>query len=115
MNLNKLAAYFLPAFAMLAITALCLMNIFGSQEDSLAIFKFSLVIVFPLTLIVQGVACAIHKYNLIPALGLSIIAYVVVFVLILKTTSFNYIIYYAASFLLGYVVTLLIRRFKKTK
>lgn len=110
MNLNKLAAYFLPAFAMLAITALCLMNIFGSAEDSLAIFKFSLIIVFPITLIVQGVACAIHRYNLLPAIVLSVVAYIVVFVIILKTTTLNYAIYYVASFLLGYVITLLIRK-----
>lgn len=113
MNLNKLAAYFLPAFAMLAITALCLLNFFGSAEDSLAIFKFSLVIVFPITLLVQGVACAIHKYNIIPALALSAVAYIVVFIIILKTTTINYILYYAASFIVGYVITLLVRKVKK--
>lgn len=113
MNLNQLAAYFLPAFAMLSVTTLTMLGAFGTEEENLSIFVLSLVIVFPLVFVVQGVSCAIHHYHLFPALGISLIGFIVVFVAILKGDNLIYGVYYFALFFAGFAITYMIRRMKK--
>lgn len=114
MNLNKLAAYFLPAFAMLAITGLTVFaGAFGTAEENLAIFRLCLVIVFPLTFIVQGVSCAIHHYRLLPAIGISLVAFILVFFVVIQGNNFMYGVYYFILFFAGFAVTFMIRRMKK--
>lgn len=113
MNLNKLAAYFLPAFTMLAGTALSMMGAFGDTKANLSIFVLCLIIVFPLTFLIQGISCAMHHYSIVPAIGISIIAFIIVFMIVLPTNNLVYGIYYVAIFAAGYAVTYMIRRMKK--
>ncbi|GEK33994.1 hypothetical protein [Kurthia sibirica] len=113
MNLNKLAAYFLPAFTMLAGTALSMTGAFGDTKASLSIFVLCLIIVFPLTFLIQGIACAIHHYHILPAIGISTIAFIVVFMIVLPTDNLVYGVYYLAIFAAGYAITYMIRRMKK--
>lgn len=114
MNLNKLAAYFLPAFAMLAITILTVFaGAFGTPEENLAIFSLCLVIVFPLTFIIQGVSCAIHHYHLLPAIGISLVAFILVFFVVIQGNHYMYGVYYFILFFAGYAITFMVRRMKK--
>lgn len=114
MNLNKLAAYFLPAFAMLAITGLTVFaGAFGTAKENLAIFSLCLVIVFPLTFIVQGVSCAIHHYHIIPAIGISLVAFIIVFFVVIPGDNYIYGIYYFVLFFAAFAITFMLRRMKK--
>lgn len=113
MNLNKLAAYFLPAFAMFSISALTMLGAFGTTKENLAIFSLALIIVYPITFIIQGVSCAIHHYQVIPALGISLIAFIIIFFVVIGGNNTIYGIYYFALFGVGYGITYLLRRMKK--
>lgn len=112
MDLNKLAAYFLPAFAMLAITGLTMFGAFGDAEANLAIFNLSLIIIFPIVFVVQGVSCAINHYQLLPAIGISLVGFLLVFYVVIKGDNLQYGIYYFAMFFAGFIVTYLLRRAK---
>lgn len=113
MNLNKMAAYFLPAFAMLAITGLTMFQAFGTEKENLSIFTLSLIIVFPISFIIQGVSCAIHQYRILPAIGISLIAFIIVFFVIVTGDNMMYGVYYFALFFAGYAITYMLRRAKK--
>ncbi|MBQ0139990.1 MAG: hypothetical protein KBT36_11870 [Kurthia sp.] len=114
MNLNKLAAYFLPAFAMLAITGLTVFaGAFGTLEENLAFFSLCLVIIFPLTFIVQGISCAIHHYHILPAIGISLVAFIIVFFVVIPGNNYMYGVYYYLLFFAGFAITFMVRRMKK--
>lgn len=113
MNLNKLAAYFLPAFAMFSISALTMFGAFGTDKENLAIFSLSLIIVYPITFIIQGVSCAIHHYSVIPAIGISLIAFIIIFFVVIGGNNTIYGVYYFALFGAGYGIIYMLRRMKK--
>ncbi|WP_010303190.1 hypothetical protein [Kurthia senegalensis] len=112
MNINKLACYFLPAFAMLAIAILAKEGLLGDTTEANAEYViFGLYLLFPILFLYQGFACSLKRYPWIHAVIISVLAFVAM-VLLLKLESFvyTYILYYLVAFIIGYVLTAVIRK-----
>ena len=110
MNANKLACYFLPAFAMLAISLIARLGGFGDTvEDNGRFVLFSLYMLYPLIFLYQGFVCALKRYPWVHAIVISLLAYIVmIFMLGLK--NYMYIVYYLIAFFIAYGLTTVVRK-----
>ncbi|MBK3494021.1 hypothetical protein JFL43_03930 [Viridibacillus sp. YIM B01967] len=102
---NKIAGIFFPAFAMLGVIAMTLTGAFGDDEANKSFFFLSLVVVFPLAFLVQGISCALNKINPWIALAVSYIAFVIILFTVLNSSAWDYGIYFLVFWLVGYFAT----------
>ncbi|MBM7698040.1 hypothetical protein [Kurthia huakuii] len=110
MNMNKLACLFLPAFTMIAVSAIALTGGFGKTvEDNGQFIVFSLYMLYPAVFLFQGFVCALRGYTWIHPMIISVLAYAVM-ILMLQLQNYTYIISYIAAFAIGYVLTTIIRK-----
>lgn len=115
MNMNKLACYFLPAFAMLAIAILAKEGLLGdTTEQNAEYVLFGLYLLFPLLFVYQGFACALKQYPWIHAVIISALAFAgMVLLLNLDTSVYKNLIYYILAFVVGYVLTAIVRKIRR--
>lgn len=114
MNGNKLACFFLPAFTMLAVSAIALLGGFGDTvEDNGQFILFGLYLLYPVVFLYQGFVCALRGYPWIHPLIISVLAFFIM-ILMLQLQTYTYIIYYVIAFAIGYFLTLGIRKMRGT-
>ncbi|WP_053416293.1 hypothetical protein [Viridibacillus arvi] len=99
---NKISGIFFPAFAMLGVIAMTLTGAFGNDEANKFYFLLSLVLIFPLTFLVQGISCALNNINPWIALAVSYIAFIIILFTVLNSSAWGYGLYFLVFWVIGY-------------
>ena len=112
---NKIAGLIFPAFTMLTLTVLAMFGLFGEGDVNKSFFLLGLVIIFPLTFLVQGISCASNHINPFLALLVSYIAFTIVIISFLNSSAWGYSIYYLVFWLVGFFGAKSMRKWKSRK
>lgn len=78
--------------------------------DYKGFFIISLVVLFPLLFLIQGMVCAINKTGIISvilSITVSIVDYMILMYVYLNDSAFDYIIFYFVAWIIGYTLTFL--------
>jgi hypothetical protein len=116
MKTNKSIVNLLPSFIMLTIILISFSNIFNlSSIDLKSLFIIGLVLIFPLSFLLQGILSYIYKSDPVIGLILSSITYLVIMFIFLNSSAFGYLLTNIAAFLIGYFSTKAFKNCKRNK
>ena len=101
MKRNNLITILFPSLIMILISTI------SSHMDLKGLFIISIVALFPLSILIQGIFVVLNKANIILALLTSILTFIGVMFILMKTFEIIYIEYYTISFIIGYLGTLI--------
>jgi len=109
MKRNNLITTLFPSLIMILI------SIISSYMDLKGLFIISIVALFPLVLLIQGIFVALNKTNIILALLTSILTFIGVMFIVMKSFEIIYIEYYTISFVIGYLVSKILMKLNSLK
>ncbi len=109
MKRNNLITILFPSLIMILI------SIISSYMDLKGLFILSIVVLFPLALLIQGIFVALNKTNIILALLTSILTFIAVMFILMKAFEIIYIEYYTISFAIGYLISKILMKLKLLK
>ena len=113
MKKNNLITILFPSLIMILISIISFMDI--SNMDLKGLFIISIVALFPLVLLIQGIFVALNKTNIILALLTSILTFIGVMFIVMKSFEIIYIEYYTISFVIGYLVSKILMKLNSLK
>ena len=113
MKRNNLITILFPSSIMILISIISFMDI--SHMDLKGLFIVSIVVLFPLAILIQGIFVALNKTNIILALLISILTFIGVMFILMKTFEIIYIEYYTISFAIGYLISKNLMKLKLVK
>ena len=99
MKRNNLITILFPSLIMILISTI------SSHMDLKGLFIISIVALFPLSILIQGIFVVLNKANIILALLTSILTFIGVMFILMKTFEIIYIEYYIISFVIGYLIS----------
>lgn len=112
---NKIAGIIFPAFTMLTLSVLAMFGLLGEGDVNKSFFILGLVIIFPLTFLVQGISCATNHINPLLALLVSYIAFTVVIFYFFNSSAWGYSIFYLIFWLAGFFGTKGLKKWRNRK
>lgn len=98
-NLAAIITAFLPSVIMIVLTALSFSDVHANLKG---LFILSLILIFPILYVLQGVACALRQSYLLVSLLVSTITFVAILIIYLNSSALIYILIYNGSGLIGY-------------
>jgi hypothetical protein len=103
-----------PALFMniIAIVSFSNMSNFNSI-DFKGIFILSLILLFPLLFLIQGIICARYNINAFISLGASILGFIILMLVYLNDSAVIYIFTYLIFGIMGYLITKICRKLSK--
>ena len=113
MKRNNLITILFPALIMILISIISFMDI--SHIDLKGLFIISIVALFPLVILIQGIFVASNNTNIILALLTSILTFIAVMFILMKTFEIIYIQYYTISFIIWYLISKILIKLKLLK
>lgn len=111
---------FFPTILMTLLTVISFsnMSIYNSTAmDFKGIFIISLLLIFPVLFLIQGILCNINNFNMsniLLSFGISMLDYIILMKIYLNDSSYLYILIYPVLWMMGYAVTYFIRKIKGT-
>lgn len=103
--------------SLLTIVSFSNMDIYTQKGlDFKGLFVISLVLIFPLLFLIQGVICSVNSVNIINivcAFLLSILSYITLVKIYLNDSAEVYIFLYSILWIIGYSLTYFIKRVKQ--
>lgn len=102
--IHRLVRFF-PALLILLITSLCKIGFLSEFINLNAIFIISLLFIFPLLFLLQGILCVITKTNVFFSLCFSCLSALFIIFIYLDVRYLSYLISYVMILLLGYIAT----------
>ena len=72
------------------------------------LFIISIVALFPLSFLVEGIICAVKNIGWLIPLAISLITFIIILFVFLNDSATIYLAYYCVAYAIGYVVTKLI-------
>ena len=79
------------------------------------IFILSLILLFPLLFLLQGIISAVNNTNVLLALGISTLDFIILMMVYLNDSASIYILIYLVFGLIGYIITKSIIKIKISK
>ena len=113
MKRNNLITILFPSLIITLISIISFMDI--SYMDLKGLFIISIVALFPLVLLIQGIFVALNKTNIILALLTSILTFIGVMFILMKVFEIIYIQYYTISFAIGYLISKVLMKLNSLK
>jgi len=113
MKKNNLITILFPSLIMILISIISFMDI--SNMDLKGLFIISIVALFPLAFLIQGIFVALNKTNIILALLTSILTFIAVMFILMKAFEIIYIQYYTISFVIGYLISKVLMKLNSLK
>ena len=113
MKRNNLITILFPSLIMILISIISLIDI--SHMDLKGLFIVSIVVLFPLLILIQGMLVSLNKTNIILALLTSILTFIGVMLILMQTFEIIYIRYYIISFAIGYLISKILMKLKLLK
>jgi len=113
-NRNVVTILF-PSLFMTTITIVSFSNMLNFNGiDFKGIFIVSLILLFPLLFLIQGIMSAINNTNVLLSMGISILNFIILMMVYLNESAFIYILIYLAIGLIGYIITDIIVKIKSS-
>ena len=105
-----------PALIMTLITIISFSNmLYFNGIDFKGILILSLILLFPLLFLLQGIICAINNTNVFLSLGASILNFIILLMVYLNDSALIYILIYLTFGAIGHLITKFIVKFKSSK
>jgi len=105
-----------PALFMTIITIVSFSNMLNFNGiDFKGIFIVSLIILFPLLFLIQGIISAVNNTNVLLSLGTSMLNFIILMMVYLNESAFIYILIYLVFGIIGYIITDIIVKIKSSK
>ena len=112
MNKKNISIALFPTIIMILICFIEKSSIFKfSPMDLKGLLIVSVVLIFPIIFLIQGIIATANNTNKIVSLGVSLISYLVYLVRIMKEAALMYIVFYFVWYVLGIFVGTLIRKY----
>ncbi|WP_216828532.1 hypothetical protein [Alkalihalobacterium elongatum] len=108
-NPTTIFVTFLPSILIILLSVLSFSEVTANIKG---LFILSLLLIFPILFVLQGVACALGKGSLVVSLLFSTITFIVILIIYLNSSALIYIFIYIVSGLIGYGI---IKLFQKNK
>ena len=104
-----------PTFFMFIVTSICFANMdTPNAVDFKGLIILSLVLLFPLIFLIQGIVSSLNNTNILLSLGASILGFILLMIIYLNTSAFIYTVLYLVFGTIGYLLTYFIKKlFKK--
>ncbi|MBN1068191.1 hypothetical protein DVW02_09400 [Clostridium botulinum] len=112
---------FFPAIliSLLTVISFSNMDVYNTTGiDFKGLFILSLLLLFPLLFLIQGILCAVNNtniVNLIFSFGVSILDYIILMKIYLNDSAFEYVLIYSVLWIVGYTITYIVRKIKSSK
>ncbi|NFG63394.1 hypothetical protein FDG75_06000 [Clostridium botulinum] len=112
---------FFPAILMSLLTVISFtnMDVYNTKGiDFKGLFIISLLLLFPLLFLIQGILCAVNNtniVNLIFSFGVSILDYIILMKIYLNDSAFEYVLIYSVLWIIGYTITYIVKKIKSSK
>ena len=114
-NRNVVTILF-PSLFMTIITIVSFSNMLNFNGiDFKGIFIVSLILLFPLLFLIQGIMSAINNTNVLLSMGISILTFIILMMVYLNESAFIYILIYLVFGIIGYIITDIIVKIKSSK
>jgi hypothetical protein len=105
-----------PALFMTIITIVSFSNMLNFNGiDFKGIFIVSLIALFPLLFLIQGILSALNNINVLLSMGISVLSFILLMIVYLNESAFIYILTYLVFGVLGYMITYIIMKIKSAK
>ncbi len=105
-----------PSLFMTIITMISFSNMLNFNViEFKGIFILSLILLFPLLFLLQGIISAVNNANVLLALGISTLDFIVLMMAYLNDSASIYILIYLVFGLIGYIITKSIIKIKISK
>ncbi len=116
MKMKSAITILFPALFMTIITMILFSNMFSFSEINIKeISIVSLILLFPLLFLIQGILSAVNNINILFTLGVSILNFIILMIVYLNDSAFIYILIYLAFGIVGYIITNIIVKVKSSK
>lgn len=112
MSLYSFLNVIFPAMAIMIIGWVTFTDVLIQQENH-KYFILSLIIIYPILYLIQGVLTAIFKRNLLISLGFSILSFVITILIWANSSGLGYIVIYLLFSILGFGVVSLYQKRKR--
>ncbi|AQR93620.1 hypothetical protein CLSAP_09270 [Clostridium saccharoperbutylacetonicum] len=114
-NRNVVTIIF-PSLFMTIITIISFSNMLNFNViEFKGIFILSLILLFPLLFLLQGIISAVNNTNVLLALGISTLDFIILMMVYLNDSASIYILIYLVFGLIGYIITKSIIKIKISK
>lgn len=101
---------------MTLITVICFSNMLNfNGTDFKGLFIISLITLFPLLFLIQGILSNITNTNIFLCLGLSVLNFIILLLIYMNNSAYLYIFIYLAFGIAGYTGNKIIRKIKSLK
>lgn len=111
MKKSNVITILFPALVMIIVSTIAFTDILNiSDIDAKGLIIIGMVLIFPISFLIQGILCALTNTNMILSLGLSISAYIVIMFIFLNDLSIGYTFIYLIAWLIGYFITKFLRK-----
>ncbi|OOM75914.1 hypothetical protein CLPUN_29510 [Clostridium puniceum] len=116
MEKRKVLTMLFPTLSMTIITITSFSNMLNFNAiDFKGIFILSLILLFPLLFLMQGIICAISNINVFLSLGVSILNFIILTMVYLNDSALIYVLIYVTFGVIGYIITKYIVKSKASK
>lgn len=116
MKKGNVVTILFPAVFMTIITIVSFLNMLNFNSiDFKGIFIASLILLFPLLFLLQGIICVISNTNVLLSLGVSILNFIILMMVYLNDSAFIYVLVYLTFGAIGYIITKFIIKIKSSK
>lgn len=106
MQKKQIISIWFPGVFMSIITIYTLSGLFKVDSvEAKGVFLFSLIIVFPVLFLLQGIICAITASGVVLNIGVSIGTYVALMLIYLNSSAIAYVFIYGIAWVIGYLLT----------
>ena len=112
MKKSKVITILFPAFFMTMLMILFSFSNESNGMDFKGLLIISLIFIFPLLFLLQGVKSAINNINIIISMGVSILTFIIYISICLNYSAIIYIFIYLSFGTIGYILTNFIRKNK---
>ena len=113
MKKKNVVTVLFPLLFMTIITIISFSNMLDFKGiDFKGIFILSLILLFPLLFLLQGIICAINNTNVFLSLGVSILNFIILLMVYLNESAAIYILIGLTLGAVGYLITKLIVKIK---
>ncbi|WP_434293672.1 hypothetical protein [Clostridium botulinum] len=116
MKKRKIVTLIFPAFFMTIITIVSFQNMLDFNGiDFKSIFIISLIFLFPILFLIQGILCAINNTNIFLSIGVSILDFIILMFVYMNESAFIYNLIYLIVGIIAYLVTKSIKKALSSK
>ena len=116
MKKSNIITIIFPTLFMTIITISSFQNMLNFNGlDFKGLFIVSLILLFPILFLIQGIICAINNTNIFLSFGVSILDFIILMFVYMNDSAFGYNLIYLVIGIIGYLITKFILKGKSLK